>query len=132
MDDVDIQRHGLRPYLASTNCLFVKDTVKELKRWRDLMVDVVIGEHHTISGNIVCSGIFEPIAVGDNLEFQGLIYHIESVSHVCQISGGNKVFRSTVSLSHGMVADPPKYASLDTAQYPKVEPLPADPHVTVE
>ncbi|CAM6004851.1 unnamed protein product [Sphagnum balticum] len=57
-----------------------------------------------MNGSIECIGIVEPIAVGDNLEYDGVVYHIEEVNHVCSISreSGIKNFRSVLRLSHGV------------------------------
>ena len=56
-----------------------------------------------MSGTINFVGIPQPIAVGDNLQFDNVVYHIEQVSHVAAISqDGKKMFRTTVVLSNGM------------------------------
>ena len=50
------------------------------------------------------AGIVDPIAVGDNLELDGVVYHIEQLAHTASISGQNgmKIFRTNISLSSGV------------------------------
>jgi hypothetical protein len=65
-----------------------------------------------------CIGIYEPIAVGDNLEFDFVIYHIEGVIHRCTISqDGVKSFRTILTISNGISQGTStlglKYAQMD-------------------
>jgi hypothetical protein len=57
-----------------------------------------------LNGTLECVGISEPIAVGDNLEFDSVVYHIEQIVHNASINpqNGMKTFRTTLSLSHGV------------------------------
>jgi hypothetical protein len=134
-DDVDIRRHGLKPYMPSSNCLILNHLTGP-QQWKSLLADIVIGEHHTISGNITMVGVYAPIAPGDNLEYSGVVYHIESVSHLCSISpDGQKAFQTTLSISHGVVADQDG-STLPThiKMYPGIENLESDinPSITVD
>jgi hypothetical protein len=102
MDELDIKRNGLRPYRTTVNCLF-KDMRKGATAWRDLMTDVVIGQHLMLSGTMTIVGVVAPIAVGDNLEFENVVYHIEQVTHTSRIDPtGRRMFTSTLQLSHGV------------------------------
>lgn len=72
-----------------------------------------------MNGTIETIGITEPIPVGDNLEFDGIVYHIESVNHTCSISGnGQRIFRTQLSLSSGVSSDSGikgvRYAEMDS------------------
>jgi hypothetical protein len=101
-DSLDIKRSGLKPYMASTN-----STLRDLQRapglWRDLMADILMCQHLTLNGSVVCVGIQAPIAVGDNAEYNGIVYHIESINHVASIqSSGQRSFQTILSISHGV------------------------------
>lgn len=102
-DSVDILRNGVRPYIANTNCV-VQEWLTGPQSWKALMSDIVMGEHLTLSGSMVLDGIYAPIAPGDNLESNGIVYHIENVNHSCSISPGTgqTQFQTTVGLSHGV------------------------------
>jgi hypothetical protein len=104
-DSADIQRSGLRPYVIQNQFDDLPDLlVKSAPIWARIMGDALIGGHLKLNGTINCIGIVDAIAVGDNLEFNGTVYHIEQISHACSISpeNGMKQFRTTLSLSHGV------------------------------
>lgn len=105
-DIQDVQRSGLRPYIVTTQFDEPTTTNKEYRspQWAKIVGDALIGGHLKMNGSITFMGIVDPIAVGDNLEFDGNVYHIESVTHNAQISvsNGAKMFRTTVSLSSGI------------------------------
>lgn len=106
-DRDDIKRHGLKPAIVTTNFDFVfdgkTDVATKAKAWSWLLFDMLNGLQNKESGTLVSYGIQEPIAVGDNLEFDGNVYHIESVSHTLQIQpNGTKAFRTSINVSHGV------------------------------
>lgn len=103
-DEADIKRSGLRPYIVQNQFDDLpSNLVKLAPVWARILADAVIGGHLKLNGTIVCNGIVDPIAVGDNLEFDGVVYHIEHITHSCSINpSGNKTFRTTISLSHGV------------------------------
>ncbi len=105
-DDLDIQRSGLRPYITTVACA-VKDTVgKAPTAWMALVADRSIGSQYTLNGTFNTLGIQAPICEGDNLEWENVVYHIESVMHHCQIEGsGTKSFTTTMTLTNGMRSD---------------------------
>jgi hypothetical protein len=73
----------------------------------DLMSDILMGQHLRLTGTLSIIGVQAPICHGDNLEWDGVVFHIESISHQCQIApDGKKVFATTLSLSHGIRVDP--------------------------
>lgn len=104
-DQDDIQRHGLKPAIITTNFDFPLErgnTSSDAKRWAWLLFDILNAGQNRESGSIVAYGIQEPICVGDNLRFDGNIYHIESVTHTMQIqAGGRKIWRTSLNLSFG-------------------------------
>lgn len=127
LDSGDIQRNGLRPYVVTANFDFPTDKQKKLraKEWSQILSDWVIDGHLKESGTITSVGIQQPISVGDNLELDGIVYHIESVKHTMNIGGnGLKKFRTIFSLSYGMDLRSnkkrPVYAEMDhTDQHTK-------------
>lgn len=126
LDDGDIQRNGLRPYVVTANFDFpIKESKKlRAKQWAEIVSDWVIDGHLKESGTITSVGIQDPISVGDNLELDGIVYHVESVKHTMTISSGKKKFRTTLTLSYGMDVRSnklrPVYAEMDhTDQHTK-------------
>lgn len=119
-DDLDIQRSGMRPYMATVEC-FVSDTVGTVQEsWMRLVADWSMGAYLTLSGSMQCAGIQAPIAVGDNVEFDNVVYHIESVNHSCGIDpAGKKFFRTTLQFSNGMRAD----GEVDVLNSPTLQPI---------
>jgi hypothetical protein len=102
----DVQRSGLRPYVVTTQFDEPTTNNKEYRSpaWAQVVGDALIGGHLKMNGSIVTAGIVEPIAVGDNLELDRTVYHIEEVSHTASISvqDGRKMFRTSISLSSGV------------------------------
>lgn len=105
----DVQRSGLRPYVVTTQFDEPTTTNKEYRSpgWAKIMGDALIGGHLKMNGSITTAGIVEPIAVGDNLQLDDIVYHIEEVSHTASISvaDGRKMFRTQISLSSGVSID---------------------------
>jgi hypothetical protein len=100
-----IERGGMRPYIMSSNFDFPVGGNKRIraKEWTELVADWVINGHLKESGVINCVGLQEPIAVGDNLEFDNVLYHIEGVSHVFHIHhDGKKEFKTSLTVSYGI------------------------------
>lgn len=102
----DVKRSGLRPYVINSSFedLTIDINAKVGKIWAQVIGDSIIGGHLKLNGTLECVGIAEPIAVGDNLEFDGTVFHIEEVNHVGQVNleTGIKTFRSIVKLSNGV------------------------------
>ena len=105
----DVQRNGLRPNVITTSFDRISDDndgKNESFRspgWAKIVGDALIGGHLKMSGTVAFVGIVEPIAVGDNLQFDNVVYHIEQISHAAVIGqDGKKTFRTTISLSNGM------------------------------
>lgn len=107
----DVQRNGLRPYVVTSEFDRVSDQpankveVQSFRSpgWAKIVGDALIGGHLKMSGTINFVGIVEPIAVGDNLQFDGVVYHIEQIAHMAAIQpNGMKMFRTTITVSNGM------------------------------
>ena len=107
VDKADIIRSGLKPYILTSNFDYV-DPVKESTSydsiyWSKLISNWVMGSHLKMTGTLNCVGIENPIPVGDNLEYEGLLFHIEGINHQCSVSGnGQKMFRTSLQLSNGL------------------------------
>jgi hypothetical protein len=120
LDRNDIKRQGLRPLIASSNFDYdgSDKRLTETPLWAKLLGDWTIGGHLKHSGSIMAAGIQRPITVGDNLEFEGGVYHIESLRHVFSYSGGKPTFRTMVNFSHGMANEEnAKYSPYLEMQY---------------
>lgn len=102
----DVTRSGLRPMVITTSFedLTIANGLNIGKKCAYILGDSVIGEHLKLNGTIESVGITDPIAVGDNLEYDGTVYHIEEVNHTCSISSesGVKIFRTILRISHGV------------------------------
>lgn len=103
----DIQRSGLRPSVMSSLFDLLPQDQAEIYHspfWAKIVGDALIGGHLKYNGTLICAGIVDPIAIGDNVEYNGIVYHIEQVTHRCEIvpATGNKSFRTILSLSNGL------------------------------
>lgn len=104
-DQGDINRNGLRPYVVTSNFDFPTKKNKQIKarEWTEIVSDWVIDGHLKESGTLKFYGIQDPISVGDNIELDNVVYHIESVKHTMSIGqNGSKSFRTVLSVSYGM------------------------------
>lgn len=103
-DDLDIMRSGLRPYMATVEC-WVDDQVGRVpSQWIRLVADWMVGSHLTLNGTMELYGVQAPICEGDNIAFDGVVYHIMSVSHSASINGSNgvKSWITQLELVNGM------------------------------
>lgn len=102
----DVTRSGLRPYIVNSQFedLSNNNDAKLSRKWALIIGDSVMGGHLKLNGSMTCVGIVDPIAIGDNLEYDGVVYHIEDISHVCSVapSTGLKQFRTMLKLSNGV------------------------------
>lgn len=105
-DLADINRSGLRPYVRplSSDISGLTDPRAQLGRaFNQFLADILLDQHLRWSGSLQLFGIQEPICVGDNLEWDRVVYHIESVMHSGWIDGnGQKSFRTSLQLSSGV------------------------------
>lgn len=106
-DDLDIMRSGIRPYMTTVEC-WINDQIGDVPgQWIKLIADWTIGSQFTLNGSLQCKGVQSPICVGDNIEFDKVVYHIESVTHSAGISGETRHWSTQLSLTNGMRADLP-------------------------
>lgn len=126
----DVQRSGLRPYIVTTQFDEPTTTNKEYRspQWAKIVGDALIGGHLKMNGTISTAGIVAPIAVGDNLELDSIVYHIEQIAHTCSVNvtDGKRMFRTQIALSSGMhissSAQGARYAEMDnTSAYTERE-----------
>lgn len=104
-DDLDILRSGLRPYMSTVHCSPKDVRNQKAGDWMYILSDILMGSHLHLSGQMTCVGIQSPIAIGDNVEFDEHLFHIESVTHSFVMQrNGLKSFRTTLQLTHGMRA----------------------------
>ena len=103
-DEKDMQRNGLRPYTSYNNFDWTTDKSEgNAAYWNRLCFDWVYGGHLKTNGTVSCVGIQDDICIGDNLELEDTIYHIESINHLASISAdGYKSFRTNITLTHGV------------------------------
>lgn len=103
-DDLDIQRSGLRSFMTTVACAAMDLVGRVPTIWMALMADWAFGSQLTLSGTIVSVGIQAPICEGDNLEWDGAVYHIEGVTHDCSISSetGQKTFVTVLKVTNGL------------------------------
>jgi hypothetical protein len=102
-DELDICRSGLRPYMQTVHCSPVDVVNRGAGVWQYILSDILMGQHLTLTGTVETYGIPQPICPGDNLEHDGVVFHIESVNHSFQMAAnGTKTFSTSLALSHGV------------------------------
>jgi hypothetical protein len=107
VNKVDIQRQGLRATVREVSG-FADPTsssasTAESRRYTEFIADIVMDAHFRYNGSISTVGIQEPVQPGDNIVFNGMLFHIESISHRGGISfDGTKDFETTIQMSHGL------------------------------
>jgi hypothetical protein len=84
-----------------------------INQWRDIIADIFANGHLKMNGSIQLAGIQDAIAIGDNLEFDNKVFHIEGIQHNYSVEprSGIKSFYTTLMLSHGY------YLRNDTLSY---------------
>ena len=114
-DTVDIARCGIKPYTQIINCS-PNDIARPggLSTWIKIVADMHLGAQYSLNGTIQCTGIQTPVAEGDNIEFEGIVYHIDSISDYCNISPAGKTFSTTFSVTHGMPVEQDEEADFPT------------------
>ncbi len=124
-DAVDTYRSGMRPIMRTVNCALTDQVRPDgAGLWMRAIADWSFGSQYTLNGTLTCMGIQAPIAPGDNLEFEGIVYHVEGVHHHGTIGeDGTRFFRTTLRLTNGMpanqddaTADFPVYAGFINSQ----------------
>ncbi len=103
-EDLDILRAGLRPYRMTVACWVNAQVGKVGGAWIALIADWTMGSHLTLNGHIEMFGVQSPIAEGDNVEFDGVVYHIMNIGHSASINTmtGTKQWTTTLQICNGM------------------------------
>lgn len=102
-DSLDVIRSGLRPCMGTVNASPEDIRSNRATDWMFILSDIVFGQHLTLNGSMVSQGIQSPICVGDNIEFDETVFHIEGLQHTFQISpNGVKNFTTSLQLTRGM------------------------------
>lgn len=120
-DDFDIQRSGLHTFMSTIACRVVNEVGTTPSVWMEIIADHRIGAQYTLNGTLSCGGIQAPICEGDNLEFDGCVYHIESVDDQvsCEPNGGNRTWMTTLTVTNGLrAADSNSDTNADFPIYP--------------
>ena len=109
MDEADVARNGLRALIITSPFdILAGETLSGslAPMWAKMNADWYFNGHLKAFGSITMLGVQDPICEGDNLQYGGILFHIDSVSHSCAIGGnGVKVWTTTCSLSNGMLVD---------------------------
>jgi hypothetical protein len=109
-DIVDIERNGVRAYVTAINSIMNPVAAEvSARNWTAVVTDRYLGSHLKFSGSIGLAGVQEPICVGDNLLYDGLVFHIEQVEHSLRVDGmtGRKNFSTNLAISNGVPASGP-------------------------
>lgn len=124
-DSLDIQRNGLFGDFMDVAC-DISDQFTGPQKWSRIRGDWQLGMHLTLNGTVQCVGLQAPICEGDNLEFNGVVYHIESISHSCVMDeSGRRSFTTVLTITHGLNVNADLTASSianDTAVYALLSP----------
>lgn len=102
----DINRNGLKPRIfeSSFDGILNEDTKTLPGYWARIKADHLFNGQLKPFGTIQLVGVTEPICEGDNLEIRGVVFHIDSVDHTVEIQNGIKTFRTSVTVSNGILA----------------------------
>lgn len=109
-DKTDIQRHTLKMFFKQMPVKQVaQDGDLDSAYWTSLLADQMMGGQEKVSGTLTVYGIQPPICEGDNLEYDGNLYHIERVMHRGFIDGetGKRKFVTTLNVSNGLAIQQP-------------------------
>jgi hypothetical protein len=106
-DSADVTRSGLRPSIIAGMFDPYVSAGPRSPIWAKIVGDSVMGSQLKANGTMELVGIVQPICIGDNLEFEGIVFHIESVIHNCFIDpvSGIKRFKTITKLSSGVSLD---------------------------
>jgi hypothetical protein len=105
IDFINMKANGVLPYVFQTvvTSSNINSAGEEAVKWTRLIADRVMSNHLRYSGSISCMGIFDPICIGDNLEFDNILYHIEDITHSFSRSlTGTISFSTNIGISNGL------------------------------
>lgn len=106
-DSADVTRSGLRPSIIAGMFDPYVSAGPRSPIWAKILGDSVMGSQLKLNGTMELVGIVQPICIGDNLEFEDTVFHIESVIHNCFIDpiSGIKRWKTILKLSSGVSLD---------------------------
>ena len=113
LNPIDVMRNGSRNMVQTVLSDF-SDTVDQkiiISDWAQLIKDWYGNSHLKLNGTLTTVGIQAPVAVGDNLELAGKLFHIESITHDYTVDDTNgpgpvtKSFVTSFDLSQGVLSD---------------------------
>lgn len=92
---------------TSTSPNYLKAVHSVGNGWSALVADMVFGGHLKHTGSISLVGVQAPIPVGDNFEYDGVLYHIEQVDHSWSRnpSTGERTFQTVLGVTNGVLLD---------------------------
>lgn len=107
VNKVDIMKHGLRTFITPVagfaNPTAESNDANTSRRYTDFIADITLDAHMRYNGTLTTVGLQEPIQPGDNLVFNGILFHIEGINHSGGISiDGSKSFTTQIQISHGI------------------------------
>jgi hypothetical protein len=106
-DMLDIGRSGVHMYpVQSVNCSPQDANTNGAGKWMAIVSDFAMALQMSMNGTLNIHGVQAPICIGDNVEYWGNVYHIESVTHSWSIGNGHRHFMTQLQLSHGMRDQP--------------------------
>lgn len=105
----DVSRNGLRSMITESyyDTLHNESGIagSQAQLWARMNADWLFNGHLKLHATLTLNGVQDPIVEGDNVEYRGILYHIESVSHSATLAAsGQKTWVTTLSLSNGMLA----------------------------
>ncbi len=103
-DQLDIQRSGIHGSMSMVNCA-IADQLEAPRAWMEAIADWSFGSQYTLNGTLDCIGVQAPVCEGENIEYNGNVYHVESIAHRCHIEGMRRSWRTVFQLSNGMPAN---------------------------
>lgn len=106
-DRADIRRSGLLAHMSTVACSPADISINQgAAKWMAIRSDFQMGMHQTLDGTLNIHGVQAPIVPGDNMEWDDVVYHLETVLHTCQITrDGRRSFRTTLQFDHGLRSD---------------------------
>lgn len=104
IDSLDVSRSGVRTLITYSTAAMSSRQISSINIWKELIADFNINQNLKLTGSLTCAGIIEPICIGDNLELENKLFHIEGIVHSYTVSpDGHKAFRTSLDLSNGVL-----------------------------
>lgn len=105
-DDLDIQRSGPRPLMLTVECAIDDNKSAAAGKWSELIADWSMGQHLTMNGTIQFVGLPGPMPEGDNVEIDGMVFHLEGIVDTYHVQpDGKKFWRTLLKVTNGVLAE---------------------------